>query len=312
MSISLTASHTGILRPKAEDWDGPVIKLVQAAELLEPSKTSSHSFTWSIIEQGIWIAILEGEIELRTPSHSYRVRAGEAIAVVQPIQATFAHVRGVEDVRMAYISFAGEFAISFFSFVVRRFGLVQPFDQSGAALRRVRRIHRLLRSDAERDARFWSLESFQFLNEWWAEAERMAAVARPTSSLAPQSQLAVNHGGSVKRLAASLGYSYSHAARTLKRILRTKPGLHLRKLRLEEGARLLRSSTLPIGEIATKIGFGGASAFGFAFRKVNGQSPREYRHAILHRHDQKLLDKIALAAKKRSSKQAKVLPRKKK
>jgi len=146
------------------------------------------------------------------------------------------------------------------------------------------------------------MESFHFLNEWWTEAERLAAVARPTSGLVPQSQLAVNHGGSVKRLAASLGYSYSHAARTLKRILRTQPGLHLRKLRLEEGARLLRSSTLPIGEIATKIGFGGASAFGFAFRKVYGQSPREYRHAVLHRHDQKLLDEIALAAKKRLSK----------
>jgi len=96
----------------------------------------------------------------------------------------------------------------------------------------VRRIHRLLRSDPEREARFWSMESFHFLNEWWTEAERLAAVARPTSGLVPQSQLAVNHGGSVKRLAASLGYSYSHAARTLKRILRTQPGLHLRKLRL--------------------------------------------------------------------------------
>ena len=133
MSIIQPNFTAEVLRPKVEDWEGPVIKLIQAAELLEPSKTSSHSFTWSIIEQGIWIAILEGEIELRTPSHSYRVRAGEAIAVVQPSQATFAHVRGVEDVRMAYVSFAGEFTIGFFRFLVRRFGLVQPFDPSAAA-----------------------------------------------------------------------------------------------------------------------------------------------------------------------------------
>lgn len=273
------ASEGKVLRTLLSDWDGPVIRLVQAAEVAESPHTSSNPFRWSIIEQGLWIAILQGEMILRTPGQTFRLRAGEALAVVQPIQATFSHVRGATDVKIAYISFQGEFGVSFVRYLARRFGVVQPFDPKGKPLSRLRRICRLLKEDPKRDARFWSGESFQFLNEWWAEAEQLSTTARPTLDMGASSQIAVLHGGSVKQLASGLGYSYSHVARKLKRVLRTQPGKHLRRLRLEEGARLLRSTDLPIQEIATKIGFSGATAFGFAFRKVYHESPSQYRHS---------------------------------
>jgi AraC family transcriptional regulator len=47
--------------------------------------------------------------------------------------------------------------------------------------------------------------------------------------------------------------------------------------RVEQARALLRDRTLSIPEIATRTGFGTASSFTRAFRRVTGQSPRDYR-----------------------------------
>jgi transcriptional regulator GlxA family with amidase domain len=52
---------------------------------------------------------------------------------------------------------------------------------------------------------------------------------------------------------------------------------YLRQLRLSKGADLLVSTDLPVGEIADAVGYGDASQFAKAFRRVYGGSPSQYR-----------------------------------
>ncbi|MCD8190357.1 MAG: AraC family transcriptional regulator [Clostridiales bacterium] len=51
----------------------------------------------------------------------------------------------------------------------------------------------------------------------------------------------------------------------------------LRQHRLRRGAELLRSTSLPIAEVAAQVGYGSVSQFGAAFRQEFGVSPSQYR-----------------------------------
>ena len=52
---------------------------------------------------------------------------------------------------------------------------------------------------------------------------------------------------------------------------------YLIKIRIQESAKLLQKSDLPIGEVALNCGFNDFSYFGKHFKREMNCSPREYR-----------------------------------
>lgn len=52
---------------------------------------------------------------------------------------------------------------------------------------------------------------------------------------------------------------------------------YITSLRVEEAKRLLRSTGLPVGEIAARVGYPDAKYFSRVFQRLTGSSPREYR-----------------------------------
>ena len=56
---------------------------------------------------------------------------------------------------------------------------------------------------------------------------------------------------------------------------------YITSLRIEEARRLLRSSNMPIGDVAVRTGYQDAKYFSRIFQKTTGQSPREYRASEL-------------------------------
>lgn len=58
------------------------------------------------------------------------------------------------------------------------------------------------------------------------------------------------------------------------------PNLYLMRYRLDKSAELLKSSDMPITEIAFAVGFGGSSYYAEAFRRWYGKSPTEYRKCL--------------------------------
>lgn len=82
---------------------------------------------------------------------------------------------------------------------------------------------------------------------------------------------------SVTRLAREAAMSPRNLSRTFKMEFDVTPGVFVRQLRLDEARRLLASTTLPISEIALRVGAGTESTLRRWFQQGYGISPVVYR-----------------------------------
>lgn len=80
-------------------------------------------------------------------------------------------------------------------------------------------------------------------------------------------------------LADRAAYSRSHFSRLMSRATGEGPGQLRKRLQLEAGAHLLRTTSLSVGEIAVEIGYSTPEAFTKAFRSGYGLAPRDFRGA---------------------------------
>jgi AraC-like DNA-binding protein len=85
---------------------------------------------------------------------------------------------------------------------------------------------------------------------------------------------------SVNALAREAMSSPSYLTALFSRHLNCSPMAYVRRLRLDQAARLLRDNTLAVAEIAWQCGFDDANAFSRQFKSQFNKSPREYRNAL--------------------------------
>jgi AraC family transcriptional regulator len=78
-------------------------------------------------------------------------------------------------------------------------------------------------------------------------------------------------------IAAEVHMSEYHFARTFKQVIGVAPHQFLIAQRIENAQRLLRTTPLPIEEIAHRVGFSNQSHFIAYFRKSVGATPKFYR-----------------------------------
>lgn len=78
-------------------------------------------------------------------------------------------------------------------------------------------------------------------------------------------------------IAAAGGVCRSRCCQMFRKFLGVTPNDYLNSFRLEKGMELLRSTTLPVTEIAAACGFGSASYFTEMFTRQKGCPPKEYR-----------------------------------
>ena len=86
---------------------------------------------------------------------------------------------------------------------------------------------------------------------------------------------------SVDEIAAQVGLSAYQLNRRLKDLLGITARQLLIKTRIDVASRLLRTTTLPIGDIAQQSGYCDQSAFTRQFRRTTGLTPRQYRNRHL-------------------------------
>ena len=84
---------------------------------------------------------------------------------------------------------------------------------------------------------------------------------------------------SLSELAKVAGLSRYHFARSFSRTYGRAPHQHLLLRRISLAASLLTSSTLPVSEIAARVGFSSPARLSIAFRRTVGCSPRAFRQA---------------------------------
>ncbi len=85
---------------------------------------------------------------------------------------------------------------------------------------------------------------------------------------------------STKELEQAFFLSYKHMAAVFKKHYGETMHTYHQRLRMEEGARLLRETLLPVGEISDMLGFGDQLYFSRCFHAFAGVSPSGYRRQI--------------------------------
>jgi len=81
----------------------------------------------------------------------------------------------------------------------------------------------------------------------------------------------------LRHIAASMGYSSSYLSRLVSRHLGRSLSKHLHERRMFRARNLLQTGDLPVGEIATALGYDDPAHFSRAFTRAFGMSPRAYR-----------------------------------
>lgn len=81
----------------------------------------------------------------------------------------------------------------------------------------------------------------------------------------------------VEEVARQAGVSRSYLYRAFREAFGCSPSAYLCRHRIQRACQLLRHSTLPVGAVATSVGFEDPFYFSRAFRRETGVSPSEYR-----------------------------------
>ena len=80
-------------------------------------------------------------------------------------------------------------------------------------------------------------------------------------------------------LASMSGMSSRHFRRVFQKIYGTSPLKYLHTLRIRSAARLLRSTDLPVTEIAIRSGYSDGNYFSGKFKQIMGIPPLRYRNS---------------------------------
>lgn len=81
---------------------------------------------------------------------------------------------------------------------------------------------------------------------------------------------------SVDMIAQEVGLSRVHLHRKMKELTNQTPHDFIRNIRMQQAAKLLEEGSRNITEIVYKCGFSNTTSFSTMFKKMYGQTPREY------------------------------------
>ncbi|MEF3302856.1 AraC family transcriptional regulator [Paenibacillus sp. GYB003] len=172
---------------------------------------------------------------------------------------------------------------------IRVFGHVAAFRPDSEPVRLLWSLYREAGAQGLRDKYRMSLR----LTEWLLAFERMAegrdAGDRPLPDSLRRAKLfmesRVGDTVTLDDVAAAAGMSKHHFCKVYKAHTGVTPIHHLRKIRVEEAARLLRNTGLSVEEVSRQTGFDNVSYFGKVFRQFVGTTPSEYRKGQSNRYD---------------------------
>lgn len=269
------------LKPAVSNWEGPHFRIDSCLDLhLTEMQNFKSLFINSPDPQACWLVTLAGHGYYKKDQHRHLLHPGRVVVLRKPDQGTLlADPKGLPW-DFLFINVSGDPCLKLIDYVIHKYGNFQTLSLQGNAIPRAISIVNAVRQNAMKSAHDWSALTFEWLNEWWTEVERNS----PPLSTALQSPEreggnASYSPGSIKNLAQQMGYSRAYLTRRLKEQWGETPGKVLRRSRLEEASRLLRTTNLKVGDIALKVGFSCSTSFVRSFNRIYGVSPLVYRHS---------------------------------
>ena len=90
-----------------------------------------------------------------------------------------------------------------------------------------------------------------------------------------------NYGKSVAELVDSGEYSMDHFTRLFKKYVGSTPIAYINSVKLMQAKKWLRTTDLPLREIASRLGFESESYFHRLFSRTLGVTPKAYRNGVI-------------------------------
>jgi len=81
-------------------------------------------------------------------------------------------------------------------------------------------------------------------------------------------------------VAAALGYNATYLGRVFREEMKTGFRDWLNDMRIQKAAEMLKGSSLPVHQIADKVGYAQYKRFLAQFKQFYGQTPQEYRRKL--------------------------------
>lgn len=215
----------------------------------------------------------EGAFELDGKSHL--VPPGHAFIALLPENSRYYYPVGVREPWVfSWVNFYGEWAVPLWTGLRNQSGPVISLPPP--ALRLLRRLIARTRKRTWADPYEASRAAYEFYLETLRHAPRPRAT-RPFQDVIDYFHAHYQEGVRMKEVAAHAGMSREHFTRLFARQMDCGPAAYLRRIRLEAAARLLRTTDLPVTEVAFRSGWASATKLDFFFKRHYGLPPRDYR-----------------------------------
>ena len=281
LKFSSPSKATGDLVVQANSWDGPHFRLIRCGINDFRVTPPPHAMFMDAMEPGAsWEYVLSGVIYYKIGEERYRVEAGQALVTRRPDPGWM--LRPVKDapVQTLWLGIAGEPAFRMFDYLHLKYGQIQRLQPNSRAVNLARQLVRLVAAQPKRSAYFWSEKTFQWMNAWWqcVQEDHQRLDYTELKAIKP-SRLISYAPQSIKNYASEIGYSRAYLSRKLTQQWLRSPGRVLREVRLQDAARLLRTSRLSISEVGGKVGYSSAAGFCRAFLRQYHQTPLAYRRS---------------------------------
>jgi AraC-like DNA-binding protein len=213
----------------------------------------------------------EGVFELHDESH--RVPTGKAfIALVPEPSRYYCPDAPKRPWIFSWINFYGDWALHVWRTLRQQTGPVIALPP--AAMRPFLRLVRGRRNHAD------PYERSRLAYELYVEILRHAPpllATQPFQNVISYFHAHYQEGVRMKEAAARAGMSREHFSRLFAAQMGCGPATYLRNIRLDAAARLLRTTEVPVGEVAFRSGWTSATKLDLFFKRRFGLSPRHYR-----------------------------------
>lgn len=270
-------------RPEGSSWGGPHFRPLLIGITRFDGPVRQHPLAFDAIEtEAVWIMTLRGHAIYETSQNRTLLEPGRVLTVLKPSRNRLLFPPGGCPWLHIYMHFTGEPAMAAFRYMIQRFGSVQSLSRRSPVVRKTFELIRLVTSEqnAQIGEHAWSALAYDWFQTWWASTEAQGVPLQEIIDEPPgDSRLVGLSATTLKGFAREMGYSSSHLSRRLSQFWGKAPGQALRKARLEESSRLLRSTRLSVEEISTRVGYRSTSSYIRAFRQMYGQTPLEHRHS---------------------------------
>ncbi|NHN33097.1 helix-turn-helix transcriptional regulator [Paenibacillus agricola] len=184
---------------------------------------------------------------------------------------------------LIWLRFSGDISDSLWA-QIGGHGPVLPFEAASAPIQLLWKMYRDVLGQKLNDVQEQSVRIYEWLVAVWSQSVKDELAVAPGESKAQSYEQAIRFMRSqlhrpltLEELADSEGLSKYHFCKYFHKKKGLSPMAYLSRLRVEEAARLLTATELPISEIARLTSFDNAGYFTKVFKRTVGYTPTDYR-----------------------------------